>query len=727
MRVWGSSRRAQVGWLLVGPGLLVFCAVFIARAAGTRGDADFNRVVGWANIFGFGVAGLGAAVVALDKARAARQVPSMQAVQDAEDRVAQLVLSGESEQRARLLGTDREDTNAINVAFYRDMVRYRAAGGGPHGQLDTVLNYYGSLDPGRFVILGKPGSGKTVLALHLLVQILEQRQAGHPRSDGQRWLVPVRFSLSSFDTTLNLDQWLARELEERFTLPEAVARELVGQRRLLPVLDGLDEMDPDQESPRRAAAAVDRINTYLLGTRPSPVVVTCRQLRYQQLADKPTSATDVYIEDLEVTQVRAYLRAQLRDPADENAWRPILTLLDNDPGGRPARAFTRSLSSPWLLTLALTVYRDGTNPRDLLTAATVTPLAADASRADPVLSMLLDRFIPAATRLHPNSRYTDSAKVTRWLTTLADHLRWQAAHGRSGTDLLLADLWRVSHDNRARAWHTTLAFTAYLTAVIVLGWTQVGSPTTWITHVRYFLDNLSPARLVTGLALVYLLTVMPWWCLLVAWSESPAPSELNLGQLRTPHGRGQLAIGLATGLAIGLAGGLTFGLALGLTGGLTFGLATGLAAGLTFGLNTGISTAVRPVDPLRNSIAAGLAFGLATGLATGLAFGLAFGLAGGLKVGLAAGLMFGLLLPNGGPLAVRYGIGVALASFRRDLPRRPSMFLAWACDAGVMRVSGIAYQFRHQQLRDWLAPDEHAPLLSTTSASPSTHHTPLAD
>jgi hypothetical protein len=28
-------------------------------------------------------------------------------------------------------------------------------------------------------------------------------------------------------------------------------------------------------------------------------------------------------------------------------------------------------------------------------------------------------------------------------------------------------------------------------------------------------------------------------------------------------------------------------------------------------------------------------------------------------------------------------------------------FLDWAAGAGLLRVSGIAYQFRHRQLQDW--------------------------
>jgi hypothetical protein len=40
---------------------------------------------------------------------------------------------------------------------------------------------------------------------------------------------------------------------------------------------------------------------------------------------------------------------------------------------------------------------------------------------------------------------------------------------------------------------------------------------------------------------------------------------------------------------------------------------------------------------------------------------------------------------------------------RGRLPFRLSEFLDWACDAGMMRVSGAAYQFRHRELQQWLA------------------------
>ncbi|UGQ11056.1 hypothetical protein LO772_30315 [Yinghuangia sp. ASG 101] len=53
---------------------------------------------------------------------------------------------------------------------------------------------------------------------------------------------------------------------------------------------------------------------------------------------------------------------------------------------------------------------------------------------------------------------------------------------------------------------------------------------------------------------------------------------------------------------------------------------------------------------------------------------------------------------------MRYG--VLLLSTRRSpvqLPWRLCSFLGWAEEAGLLRLSGSAYQFRHKELQDWLA------------------------
>jgi hypothetical protein len=87
-------------------------------------------------------------------------------------------------------------------------------------------------------------------------------------------------------------------------------------------------------------------------------------------------------------------------------------------------------------------------------------------------------------------------------------------------------------------------------------------------------------------------------------------------------------------------------------------------------------------------------FGIAVGLALGFAFGVAawFGLA--LGVGTAGAV--------GGDTWTRYHIAVVIAAIRRSGPLRFGASLDWAYQAGLLRMSGVAYQFRHRQLQDWL-------------------------
>jgi hypothetical protein len=111
-----------------------------------------------------------------------------------------------------------------------------------------------------------------------------------------------------------------------------------------------------------------------------------------------------------------------------------------------------------------------------------------------------------------------------------------------------------------------------------------------------------------------------------------------------------------------IAGGLDGGVRVGVTGAL----AAGLAACVLTGLSYGTSHAITPEEPLANDLIFGLALGGVAGIATGL--------------------------PGGRTAAAR------------RLPWRCLRFLDWAATAGLLRISGIAYQFRHDLLRQHLDP-----------------------
>jgi hypothetical protein len=71
----------------------------------------------------------------------------------------------------------------------------------------------------------------------------------------------------------------------------------------------------------------------------------------------------------------------------------------------------------------------------------------------------------------------------------------------------------------------------------------------------------------------------------------------------------------------------------------------------------------------------------------------------GLVVGVAAGVAAGLAY--GARAWTRYHVTVVVNAARKRGPLRFGAFLDWAHQAGL-RVSGVAYQFRHRQLQDLL-------------------------
>ncbi len=69
---------------------------------------------------------------------------------------------------------------------------------------------------------------------------------------------------------------------------------------------------------------------------------------------------------------------------------------------------------------------------------------------------------------------------------------------------------------------------------------------------------------------------------------------------------------------------------------------------------------------------------------------------------LMLGLPVGVLFVAKSPWP-RYLVATMILARRRDLPKRPAVFLDWAYGAGLMRLSGIAVQFRHREFQTWLA------------------------
>jgi hypothetical protein len=269
----------------------------------------------------------------------------------------------------------------------------------------------------RLVILGGPGSGKTTLAVQLLLDLLATRQSGEP--------IPVLISLAGWDPSTHpqLHGWLGARLAENYPSLLAfgpdVARALVEQGHILPILDGFDEA-PAARQPQMLLA----LNASL--TDADPLVLISRTREYHSTVTRAqtrlTAAAVIEPEPLTASEVAAYLKDLLPRQPDES-WPPVLAALV----GGTAGALAEVVSSPLGLWLLRVVYIEGRcDPRPLIDTNHYSDEAA-------IQHHLLHELIPAAVRsrpplpsgadpLRPKHHY-DPEQVRRWLTALAVELR----------------------------------------------------------------------------------------------------------------------------------------------------------------------------------------------------------------------------------------------------------------------------------------------------------------
>lgn len=712
-------RIRATGWGLLAGVVVVTAVVVIVGAFRARGDAAFDRWVGWATIAAVPVAViLGLLALRGKVAGAAAGPPDMQMT---EGELAARVLAEAQDARARLIGTDVPGDDAASVAFVR-REGFREVGG-TRGDLASVLEYYQSLSPQRLVVLGQAGCGKTVLALELQVRLLEAREADPGAG------VAVLVSAASYDSRQAWKDWLAAHLAQRYSVTTEMMRQLIRDSRILPLVDGLDEMDDPADPPERAQALIDELNAAMRGTERAPVLVTCRDREYQSLLRKLDRAAHIEMLPLTGEEAASYLREQFRTGEELARWKDVLDGLDGDGlDGDGDGLLATQLGTPWRLTLALAAFRDHGDPRTLLRPSDT----AEHQHAHAVDTRLLDSYVSSAVRLHAAGRYREH-EVRSWLSALADGLAWQARHGRSGTDIRLDEWWAADGHLAIRLSHIVLA------CLPALPWLIVSA----VTGKAWF---LIPA------GSVLLLSV-------ITAGGTASAKRLGLKNAITRRGmrafRNNVFVGYAHWLAPGVFIGILFWLATGLRGGerlllldgVGIGSAMAVLVGVPAGINRGLMEAfadsaphaVQPREVIRADarfrIAVAVTVGILIGLPAGLIISLLNGgsIALGVGLGAAAGLTAGATAalagaPNWDPLSdsgtvvlevaaggasawTRYYVSVLAGSLRRRGPLRFAEFLDWGQRAGLLRVLGVAYQFRHRQLQDLL----------TTSSLVSTH------
>ncbi len=177
----------------------------------------------------------------------------------------------------------------------------------------------------ELLILGEPGAGKSTLLLELAHHLVE-----HAKQDTEQ-PVPVLLPLSSWAINRRpLQEWIIDQFAQLYAIPRKLSMHWVRTGMILPLLDGLDEMD-DSARP----ACITAINTYHR-EHLHPLVVCSRADEYDAATTHERLAlqASVVVQPLSREQVDTYLTtlgkplAALRTTLRKN---PVLQELTTTP------------------------------------------------------------------------------------------------------------------------------------------------------------------------------------------------------------------------------------------------------------------------------------------------------------------------------------------------------------------------------------------------------------
>ncbi|MCX4734917.1 helix-turn-helix domain-containing protein [Streptomyces sp. NBC_01363] len=606
------------------------------------------------------------------------------------------------------------------------------------GDLGSVAEVYRRIGSGRLVVLGRAGSGKSILTIRFVLDQLEAREP-HDR-------VPVIFSIGSWDPTgVALRDWLIDRLvrdhphlTRRAPDGSTLAANLVDTDLVLPVLDGFDEIAEGLRS-----TALEVLNSTSL-----PLVLTSRRGEFAEAVQEAGAplvwAAGLELTDLTLDDLAAYLPRTARpvprgDGGSAAVWTPVLDRLRARESGA-ATPLARVLNTPLMIVLARTMYSEASdrNPAELL----------DAERFPDENSLeehLLAGFVPTVYRrrvaersaTRRRERHRDPEHAERWLGHLAHHL------ARLDGDQQDLAWWRIGD---------SLRLSTRLLAVVVSSALCVALAV-WFVNLVNLPFPVGEALLLGGsMGTVAGLAFGCVHAILVRFGTTafePAHVRLRLPGAGTGVGRrpvrtfaarfgavlpGGFVMGVGCACALALQRRLYYGIPLAnepvikgtLINMLVFGLIFGAGAGLVFGimavleapldvasaatpaglLASNRATVVRQVLVLVPMLTLVIAVGghLITDVLDGILGPLIWNASDGLVIGAIGGLggtcSYALSFTAWGRWLVLSRVWLPLTG---KLPWDTVAFLDDAYRRGVLRQTGAVYQFRHIRLQHHLA------------------------
>lgn len=164
----------------------------------------------------------------------------------------------------------------------------------------SVAKIFDDIGAGRtLLILGEPGSGKTVTLLKLAESLIKRTENNLSQP------LPVLINLSSWSKKReSIDDWLAQELYETYHVSRSLGESWIKNEQLILLLDGLDEV-----AAKYRGACVRDLNQFIQ-THGRTEIVVCSRLRdYEALTEQLSLRSALYVQPLTQKQINQYLKS----------------------------------------------------------------------------------------------------------------------------------------------------------------------------------------------------------------------------------------------------------------------------------------------------------------------------------------------------------------------------------------------------------------------------------
>jgi len=541
---------------------------------------------------------------------------------------------------------------------------------------------------GLLLILGEPGSGKTTTLLDLARTLLDRAR------DDIKERVPILVNLSTWKNRQPLVEWISGELSEKYRVPRKIARFWLQQNYLLPLLDGLDEVETSTQPDCVAA-----INAFVEEFNPSGLVVCCRLMEYRWLPERLKLNGAICLEPLSSKEVSKYLVSG----------GPKLAALRKAVNADPA---LHELAQTPLMLSIMSLACQGTDGNELARQKGDSPEERRKQIFDLYVEQMFHRKVTA-------SLVFPKEKTIGWLSWLAGKMREQSQSVFLVEGLQPNWLGTIA---KTESYGTVVFLICFLMGVLIGG--IIGTLVGGTIGVGGLIGGLlggglggfaggSPRLGGGSLNHIALVETISW-----KWNQfwKRAIGGMIVGPLFVLIG------GLIVGRSVGLIGVLVLIVKL-ISGGLIlFGLENALAGGFTDSVKVGKASPNQGIKlSLKNSLVVFLVTSLTIGLSFGLIVGLIVGLSAGVIVGLIVGLYAGLIvgLNRGGSAVIKHYVLRLILWLNGNTPFKFIKFLDQCARLILLKKVGGGYIFIHRMLLDYFAdiPAQHTSVKRDSSIS----------